>query len=408
MNRPQILKFWKALDDSTNQSKTISSLKNKPGYDAEATLRRYAKAQTCFKNGDFTEVVSRKTYWNNKHIEKLRGWWCQANFKTQQKEDKSSDKPTKESLGQQPSYGPKTLTIVKKRKLTRAYQLGIVGLTERDLSEARQGKPGIINGRLNKDTPNAPKIREQAEMLKKQINLPDVHSFFRLGFCQVPYMPYPFSFGISQYDEHYPTVFIADQNHKISTVELGIDRQCGDEAGLFQKMLLSHLETSRFSKVLMDIDSWKKEFGQYCEECYDFSKIVQAEVKVQIKFPDDDVERNEKPGYKIEFFAAACANAVDIAKGNPPIDPGYFIWKSSNDYYLLGRNNGGAIYVANTELELNERQREHQALVIKFSDIQAKKLANLHSKLENMTQKICAQLLKFQYTHPLPGHCELC
>ena len=43
MNRPQVLKFWEALENSTSVKEIISAFKNKPGYDNADTLQRYVK-----------------------------------------------------------------------------------------------------------------------------------------------------------------------------------------------------------------------------------------------------------------------------------------------------------------------------------------------------------------------------
>jgi hypothetical protein len=300
-----------------------------------------------------------------------------------------------------------------------------------------------IERQLNQDGPNQQKIREQVEILNSKINLPEIFSFFSFGFRPVPKRLNSFSFGQSRYGEKdYPTV-IVDQNYKVASVKIGMERQSLGQAGTFQEPqepLYSHLKTSKFFAVLTDITKWKKGVGQYFEKCYDFLKVAVSEVKVQDGFPydSDEVERlNEKPGYYKDFFTTACADAIEIANDKPPVtdlgdlsseltgrgfeiangklriaDHGYWIPPERNAYnlWVLSRyiNGTSSIYVASAKEEAYEHLHEHQELAISLSENpKAKQIAKFRQGLEQMMKKIQNQLITFRDTYPLPGHCNL-
>jgi hypothetical protein len=75
MKRPQAIKFWKELRDSTDIGEVISRFENKKGYRGRRTLERYGQADNCFREGLPSEDVARKTSWSVKYVGKIRGWW---------------------------------------------------------------------------------------------------------------------------------------------------------------------------------------------------------------------------------------------------------------------------------------------------------------------------------------------
>ena len=75
MNKSQVLKFWKAIDDSTSMKETISFFKNKKGYGGQRTLERYSQAASGFKEWLPSEEISKKTGWSAHYVDKIRNWW---------------------------------------------------------------------------------------------------------------------------------------------------------------------------------------------------------------------------------------------------------------------------------------------------------------------------------------------
>ena len=75
MKKPQVLKFWKALANSTSDKEIISEFMNKPGYDSETTLKRYIMVHRGFKEGLSAEAIAKKTSWIVSTIEQLMEWW---------------------------------------------------------------------------------------------------------------------------------------------------------------------------------------------------------------------------------------------------------------------------------------------------------------------------------------------
>ena len=229
----------------------------------------------------------------------------------------------------------------------------------------------------HEDTRTVQRIREQAEILRKQINLPEVLSYF----------------------DFYP-------DHKPNRILFGNS----GESGLFLEALYSHLKTSEFSGVLEDIKKWNKEIKRFYEKCCNFFKISVSKTEISAEFPDDKVENNEKPGYQRDFFASACADAVNIVNGELSATNIRFTipGKSGYDLWNLFREGVGSIYIAVTKEEACEHQHEYLEIVKWLSENpQAKEIANLHSDLKQLAQNIQRQLLEFRHNSPLPGHCNL-
>jgi len=79
MKKPQALKFWTALGESTNTTEVISSFKNKRGYGGERTLLRFVQAHDGFKQDLTSEEIARKSGWGLSFVNKIREWW-EADF----------------------------------------------------------------------------------------------------------------------------------------------------------------------------------------------------------------------------------------------------------------------------------------------------------------------------------------
>ena len=75
MKKTQAVKFWKALNDSTNVARAISDFEYKRGYGGRRTLGRYVQAQDGFRQGLHSQDISRKTGWSVKYVDKLQEWW---------------------------------------------------------------------------------------------------------------------------------------------------------------------------------------------------------------------------------------------------------------------------------------------------------------------------------------------
>ena len=77
MRRPQAVKFWQELEDSTDATEVIERLKGKIGYASSRTLQRYAQAHSAFRNGESLEDLSRKTSWSINYLNKIHAWWVE-------------------------------------------------------------------------------------------------------------------------------------------------------------------------------------------------------------------------------------------------------------------------------------------------------------------------------------------
>ena len=75
MKKPQALKFWGDLDNSTEIEEVISSYKNRPGYGGSRTLQRYTQADRAFGQGLGPEEVAKLTGWSQPYVEKIKSWW---------------------------------------------------------------------------------------------------------------------------------------------------------------------------------------------------------------------------------------------------------------------------------------------------------------------------------------------
>ena len=260
--------------------------------------------------------------------------------------------------------------------------------------KAQQEAPteAVINQKLYEETPHKQKIRELADELRNEISSPKI-------------------------------LYI----EKIST-KLSIDGK-GELDHLYQG-LRCHLETGGFSEVLTEISNWKKGMKKYLKYSHDLLTTAQSGIKGQSKIPDDEIERNERTGYKLSFFKAACDDAIEIriiadrlemeatskeytstsVAGNPPVtQSGYYRSPLTNNLWLLGRYDAGDIYVGRNSEELEICESMHRDLADKLSKPDhAKKVAKLHKNLQETSDHIKQQLQKFTDMEHLPGHCELC
>ena len=75
MKRGQAVKFWKALEDSTEVESVISAFENKKGYGGPRTLERYVQAYKGFKQQLPSEEVAQKTGWRSPYVDKIRTWF---------------------------------------------------------------------------------------------------------------------------------------------------------------------------------------------------------------------------------------------------------------------------------------------------------------------------------------------
>lgn len=77
MKKQQVLKFWKAIDNSTGYKEVISDYNYKKGYGGKRTLKRYIQAMEGFKEGLSFEIICQKTGWSMKYITKIHIWWVE-------------------------------------------------------------------------------------------------------------------------------------------------------------------------------------------------------------------------------------------------------------------------------------------------------------------------------------------
>ena len=94
MKKTQAVKFWKAVNDSTNVERAISDFEYKNGYGGRRTLVRYVQAQNGFRQRLSTKIISKKTGWGGKYVDKLREWW-EEKYPSPRKQSYSSVSSTK-------------------------------------------------------------------------------------------------------------------------------------------------------------------------------------------------------------------------------------------------------------------------------------------------------------------------
>ncbi len=76
MKKAQAVKFWKALDESSQGEGVIKQLANKTGYGSKRTLGRLAGAARAFREGRSIEEI-RISGWGQQLILKIRTWWLE-------------------------------------------------------------------------------------------------------------------------------------------------------------------------------------------------------------------------------------------------------------------------------------------------------------------------------------------
>ncbi|MFC1937216.1 hypothetical protein ACFLWY_01500 [Chloroflexota bacterium] len=75
MKKAQVLKFWTALGESTNNKERISAFSNKHGYGGQRTLVRFVQAYDGFRQGLTSEEIAKKSGWSLSLVNKIREWW---------------------------------------------------------------------------------------------------------------------------------------------------------------------------------------------------------------------------------------------------------------------------------------------------------------------------------------------
>ena len=75
LTKKQAIKFWRALDDSTEAKAVIDRYKNKTGWPSAATLERCATAHKLFKEGAGVEEVVQKARWSLRIVTRIYAWW---------------------------------------------------------------------------------------------------------------------------------------------------------------------------------------------------------------------------------------------------------------------------------------------------------------------------------------------
>jgi len=244
------------------------------------------------------------------------------------------------------------------------------------------------------ETPHKQDMRVLAGQLRDRISLTSVWSRFLLEFEPGQLL----SSGMA---------IVIDQDRKVS-IDLGMDEE-GPNGHLW-KGLRSHLETGGLAEVLDQIREWKGALAQYVKKCHPLMKVAASHTAQGCWRYDENVELNKKPGYKVSFLASACADAVEIACGKPPVtdDAGYYCEQLSNGLWLLIRYGAGGICVAESKFQAEKHRGEHQELMINLPQRQAGEVANLRPGLEQTTDRVKGQLQKFIDMERVPGHCELC
>jgi len=243
-----------------------------------------------------------------------------------------------------------------------------------------------------KETDHKQKMRELAQALQGKIELISIYSCFNPGWKTVRFL-------------EVGTNTDGGKSFKLRMEDGGL------EAHLW-KGLREHLESSGFSDVLWGIDAWQNLLAEYVKASHRFFRIAKNELGGHVSIPDAWVERHEKRGYKSNYLAVACSDAIQIVMGKKPEGSGLGYWPqplSPGSLWVLMRYNHGAIYVAADKAEADLMQNEHSALRLKLSrKKQAKKIAKLRRDLESTVEKTKNRLQVFVDMEQVPGHCDLC
>jgi len=75
MNKVQAIRFWRELQNNTENQAVLDKYKNRTGYDSERTLQRYVQVDNGFRDGLPLEDLCKKTTWRLPYVEKLQCWW---------------------------------------------------------------------------------------------------------------------------------------------------------------------------------------------------------------------------------------------------------------------------------------------------------------------------------------------
>jgi hypothetical protein len=354
MRKAQAVEFWKSLRENTSHEEVISAFLKRKSYPRRRTLQRLVNAYECFGRGEKAEIVAKKTGWTPTYIEKLQLWF-------------------EESL-QHPA-----------------------------LPATDAGKQ-----ELKIDTPHKQKMRELAGELRSQITLPPIwHTF-------VPQLK-PQRYSYADRWRTYPAIEVTPDK-RIRAV-LSTDSE-GSMEHLYEG-LRRHLETGGFRDVLRDINNWKRGVEQAFQKWHDILKRALDEAaKGHREIPNDAVERNERTGYQVSFFTSACADAIEIAKGNaPPAKRRDFRYlrqplitqDPAKHFWVLMRPGYGSVYVAKTESTAKRHQIQHNTLRTSLSNTEPVKEIVRHIKdLAETEERIRNRLQRFIDMESVPGQCELC
>jgi len=100
VEKPQAIKFWKALNDSDNVGDIISKFENKKGYAGKRTLWRWAQLNDGLWQGLSLSEIAKNTGWTQEDVEQKLVWW-QSEFGSNK-----PGKPQPSAAGEGPNTAP--------------------------------------------------------------------------------------------------------------------------------------------------------------------------------------------------------------------------------------------------------------------------------------------------------------
>lgn len=374
MKKAQAVKFWKAVQESTEVQEVISAFANKKGYGGARTLERYVQAAAGFRDGASDETVAARTGWSPRYVCRIRDWW----------DDESSMVPN--------------LNRAAPGQVSQAVPADVGG---------QPSAPEIIVRVPYGETPHKQKMRELAKDLRGRISFPSLHDK-RL----VDYTPVEFRKG--EYQTLLGNVSIIwDQ------IEVGYyDVVSGMADPHLVEGLFSHLRTSgvpEFAEMAGDngrITQWIVKAGLLSGALLRLLRAIVDDVttyKARMSLGDE-----LKPGLTRWFATMVWSDAFQRAGGYAWIDDRHWyrpepphlgsatgIWQLYCGAWVIG--------IAESPRRLKTYENWHKKARDKYAEHPlAREIALKDEELDDIAQEIRRRLAEFSDMQDLPGRCRLC
>jgi len=261
---------------------------------------------------------------------------------------------------------------------------------QRYIAEVAAGEAGFKQ-KPYEETHHKQKMRELARKLMQEIKLlPILNSFF-------------IDLNVKRYFRHELSLVI-NEGQEI-TVKLPIEEE--ENMTHLYKGLLSHLQTSNFSKIVDDIDTWKEKMANFLQNCNRLFTQVNKELETNYHISIPVGDKGKQLGFTPGFTITICADAIEHARGAVYITDD---WYRCEGVKLIC----GAYTIYRGSPEESDEKLKHYESVHKKMRVECakrkltKEITEQSDELNNITTRIKQELGKFADTERIPGHCALC